>query len=284
MLDDGDGGGGVPVSATAVNEPVERLANSLRAHGVEGARVALVLGSGLGDFVDRVRGATAIPYASIDGMPQSSVPGHAGKLVLGEVGGVRVVVQQGRVHLYEGWSAHEVTRAVRAFGRVGVRALVLTNAAGGMKRAWTPPTLMRITDHVNLQGRTPLLPREAGSGNPYDAELGAALDEAARASQVPLERGVYVGVLGPSYETPAEIRWLTAFGADAVGMSTVCEAQAARAAGLRVAAISCITNLAAGLSPGPLNHAEVVEVGKQASQRFCDLLEAAVPRLAARVA
>ncbi|MCY2959202.1 MAG: purine-nucleoside phosphorylase [Planctomycetota bacterium] len=272
------------MSTTAVQDSVERLTSSLRAHGVEGARVALVLGSGLGDFVDRVRGARAIPYASIDGMPQSSVPGHAGKLVVGDVGGVRVVVQQGRVHLYEGWSAHEVTRAVRAFGRLGVHALVLTNAAGGMKRAWPPPTLMRITDHVNLQGRTPLLPGEAGSGNPYDAELGAALDEAARASKVPLERGVYVGVLGPSYETPAEIRYLTAFGADAVGMSTVCEAQAGRAAGMRVAAISCITNLAAGLSPGPLNHAEVVEVGKQASQRFCDLLEAAVPRLSARVA
>ncbi len=267
------------MSPLAVENSVDRLASSLRAHGVEGARVALVLGSGLGDFVERVRNATVIPYAAIDGMPQSSVPGHAGKLVVGDVGGVRVVVQQGRVHLYEGWSAHEVTRAVRAFGRIGVRALVLTNAAGGMKREWTPPTLMRITDHVNLQGRTSLLPSERGAGNPYDAELGLALDEAARASNVPLERGVYVGVLGPSYETPAEIRYLTSFGADAVGMSTVCEAQAARAVGMRVAAISCITNLAAGLAPGPLNHEEVVDAGKQASQRFCDLLEAAVPRL-----
>lgn len=267
------------MSTTNVESAVDRLAQSLRTHGVEGARVGLVLGSGLGDFVERVRGSVAIPYAAIDGMPRSAVPGHAGKLVIGEVGGVRVVVQQGRVHLYEGWSAHEVTRAVRAFGRIGLRALVLTNAAGGMKREWAPPTLMRITDHVNLQGRTPLLPGEGGAGNPYDAALGIALDEAARASGVPLQRGVYAGVLGPSYETPAEIRWLSGFGADAVGMSTVCEAQAARAAGLCVAAISCITNLAAGLSPGPLNHAEVVEVGKQASQRFCDLLEAAVPRL-----
>jgi purine-nucleoside phosphorylase len=185
--------------------------------------------------------------------------------------------------LYEGWSAHEVTRAVRAFGRVGVRGLVLTNAAGGMRREWAPPTLMRITDHVNLQGRTPLLPGEGGSKATYDAELGDALDEAARASGVTLQRGVYAGVLGPNYETPAEIRFLHDFGADAVGMSTVCEAQAARAAGMRVAAISCITNLAAGLSAGPLNHAEVVEVGRQAAQQFCDLLEAAVPRLAARV-
>lgn len=269
------------MSAALVRESVERLSESLRGQGLEGARVALVLGSGLGGFVQRVRGATVVPYSAIVGMPKSRVPGHAGMLVIGEVGGVRVVVQQGRVHLYEGWSAHEVTRAVRSFAQVGVRSIVLTNAAGGMRREWAPPTLMRITDHVNLQGRTSLLPSERGAANPYDDELGLALDEAARASRVPLERGVYAGVLGPSYETPAEIRWLTSFGADAVGMSTVCEAQAARAAGMRVAAISCITNLAAGLSSGPLNHEEVVEVGKQASQRFCDLLEEAVPRIAA---
>ncbi len=271
------------MSAQSVLDSAGRLADSLREHGVGEAYVALVLGSGLGDFVDRVRGATTIPYDAIEGMPRSAVPGHAGKLVVGDVGGVRVVVQQGRVHLYEGWSAHEVTRAVRAFGSVGVRGLVLTNAAGGMRREWAPPTLMRITDHVNLQGRTPLLPGERVSGAAYDAELGAALDEAARASGVTLERGVYVGVLGPSYETPAEVRYLREFGADAVGMSTVCEAQAARAAGMRVAAISCITNFAAGLSPGPLNHAEVVDVGRQAARAFCDLLETAVPLLAARL-
>jgi purine-nucleoside phosphorylase len=271
------------VSGPTVLAEVDRLAASLRAHGVEGARIALVLGSGLGEFATRVRPATTIPYDAIDGMPRSAVPGHAGKLVVGEVGGVRVVVQQGRVHLYEGWSAHEVTRAVRAFGAVGVRGLVLTNAAGGMRREWAPPTLMRISDHVNLQGRTPLLPGEGGSKATYDVELGEALDEAARASGVSLQRGVYAGVLGPSYETPAEIRFLRDFGADAVGMSTVCEAQAARAAGMRVVAISCITNPAAGFSAGPLNHAEVVEVGQRAAQRFCDLLEAAVPRLAARL-
>lgn len=271
------------MSTRVVIEGVDRLAASLREHGVEGARVALVLGSGLGDFVERVRDAVTISYDAIDGMPRSAVPGHAGKLVIGSVGGVRVVVQQGRVHLYEGWTAHEVTRAVRAFARVGVRGIVLTNAAGGMRREWTPPTLMRITDHVNLQGRTPLLPGEGGTSALYDAAFGVALDEAAKASGVALQQGVYAGVLGPSYETPAEIRYLREFGADAVGMSTVCEAQAARAAGMRVAAISCITNPAAGLAAGPLNHEEVVAVGKQASQRFCDLLEAAVPRMAARL-
>lgn len=271
------------MSAQTVLAAVDRLAASLREHGVEGARVALVLGSGLGGFVERVRGAVTIPYDAIDGMPRSAVPGHAGKLVIGSIGGVRVVVQQGRVHLYEGWSAHEVTRAVRAFARVGVRGLVLTNAAGGMRREWAPPTLMRITDHVNLQGRTPLLPGESGSGALYDAGFALALDEAAKSSGVPLQRGVYAGVLGPSYETPAEIRYLREFGADAVGMSTVCEAQAARAVGMSVAAISCITNPAAGLADGPLNHEEVVAVGKQASQMFCDLLESAVPRMAARL-
>ncbi|MBL8863690.1 MAG: purine-nucleoside phosphorylase [Planctomycetes bacterium] len=265
---------------SATLERVERLADSLRAHGVEGARVALVLGSGLGAFVERVAGSTSIPYDAIDGLPGSAVPGHAGRLVLGEVGGVRVVVQQGRVHLYEGWSAHEVTRAIRAFARCGLRAVVLTNAAGGLRRAWTPPTLMRITDHVNLQGRTPLLPGEGAAANPYDEALGRALDDAAHARRLRLEHGVYAGVLGPSYETPAEIRWLSSFGADAVGMSTVCEAQAARAAGLRVAAVSCITNLAAGIAPGPLSHEEVMEVGRQASQRFCELLEEALPRIA----
>jgi purine-nucleoside phosphorylase len=262
---------------SAVLERAELLAAALGAHGVEGARVALVLGSGLGGFVARVRGARAIPYGAIEGLPRSAVPGHAGQLVLGDVGGVPVVVQQGRVHLYEGWSAHEVTRATRAFARCGVRAIVLTNAAGGMRRDWAPPTLMRITDHVNLQGRTPLLASEAAAGNPYDPDLGRALDEAARARGVTLQQGIYAGVLGPSYETPAEIRWLGSFGADAVGMSTVCEAQAARASGMRVAAVSCITNLAAGISAGPLSHEEVMEVGRAAAQRFCDLLEDSVP-------
>jgi purine-nucleoside phosphorylase len=268
------------MSRSAIQSDVGRLADSLRQNGVEGARVALVLGSGLGAFAERVELAHVVPYAEIDGMPRSRVPGHAGRLVVGEVEGVRVVVQQGRVHLYEGWSALEVTRAVRAFARVGVRALVLTNAAGGLRREWTPPTLMRITDHVNLQGRTPLLPGEEGVGNPYDAAAGAALDEAAREARVPLERGVYAGLLGPTYETPAEIRWLAGFGADAVGMSTVCEAQAGHAAGMKVAAVSCITNLAAGISAGPLSHAEVEATGREAAQSFCALLQAAVPRLA----
>lgn len=260
---------------------VERLAASMRAHGVEGARVALVLGSGLGPFAERLEDARSIPYAELDGMPTSAVPGHAGELVLGEVGGVRVVVQKGRVHLYEGWTAEEVTRCVRALAEVGVETLVLTNAAGGLRRDWEPGTLMRLTDHWNRQGRTPLAPEQRGSGSPYDAEVGAALDRAAETAEVPLERGVYAANLGPAYETPAEVRMIAAFGADAVGMSTACEASAGHAAGLRVGAISCITNRASGLDDEVLDHADVVEVGRRTSARFCALLEAAVPELAA---
>lgn len=261
---------------------VEELAASLRSRGVDGARLAFVLGSGLGVFADRIADAEAIPYDAIAGMPRSAVPGHAGKLVVGTIDGVKVVAQQGRVHLYEGWSALDVTRAVRAFAAIGVKGVVLTNAAGGIRPEWAPPTLMRIVDHVNLQGATALARSDASVGTPYDVEFGAALDEASRAASVALQRGVYAGLLGPTYETPAEIRFLRWLGADAVGMSTVCEASAACVAGMKVAAVSCITNLAAGITDAQLNHEEVVTVGKQASTSFCALLEAAVPRLAAR--
>lgn len=257
------------------------LPASLRAHGVEDVSLAFVLGSGLGVFAERLQGARAIPYGDIDGMPASAVPGHAGRLVVGEVGGVRVLCQEGRVHLYEGWSAADVTRAVRAFAEIGCRGLVLTNAAGGMRPEWPPGTLMRVSDHVNRQWTSPLRADEAGLGSPYDASLGAALEEAAASAGVRLERGVYAGNLGPAYETPAEVRMLSTFGCDAVGMSTVCEALAGHAAGMRVAAISCITNHAAGISPQPLSHDEVIEVGRRAAGDFCALLEAAVPRLEA---
>jgi purine-nucleoside phosphorylase len=194
---------------------------------------------------------------------------------------VGVLVQQGRVHLYEGRGALEVTRAVRAFAAVGVRALVLTNAAGGLREEWAPGTLMRITDHLNLQGETPLGDGEQGHGTPYDEAFGEELDAAARAAGVVLERGLYAGLRGPSYETPAEIAMLGGLGADAVGMSTVLEALAAHAAGMRVAAVSLVTNPAAGLARGPLAHEEVVAAGAAAAGRFGSLLEAAVPRLAA---
>jgi purine-nucleoside phosphorylase len=260
---------------------VENLARSLKANVIEGAQIAFVLGSGLGAFAERLARARSVPAADLDGLPQSGVPGHAGRIVAGEIGGVRVLAQQGRVHLYEGWSAQELTRAVRAFAAIGVRALVLTNAAGGIRAGFRPGTLMRITDHLDLQGRTPLTRAERGFGAVWDAELGRALDVAARNAGVALESGVYAGLLGPAYETPAEIRWLQQSGADAVGMSTVAEALAARAAGLRVVGISCITNLAAGLAPGPLSHAEVLESGQRSARELFSLLEQAVRPLTA---
>lgn len=264
-----------------MSSPVERLAESLRRRGVHDVPLAFVLGSGLGAFAERLEDPVAIPFAELDAMPRSAVPGHAGRFVLGRIGGVRVIAQQGRVHLYEGWSVSAVARSTRALARIGCQAVVLTNAAGGLRREWMPGTLMRIADHVNLQGVTPLERREAGSVAPYDEALGLALDAAAGDAGVALECGVYAGLPGPSYETPAEIRMLRWMGADAVGMSTVCEALAARAAGLRVAAISCITNLAAGIGASPPSHDEVLAAGREAAGRFTRLLERAVPRLAA---
>lgn len=267
--------------APSVVAEVDALAASLKKHGVEGSALALVLGSGLGVFADRIEKARAIPYAEIEGMPKSSVPGHAGKLVVGEIAGVRVVAQQGRVHLYEGWRVEDVTRCVRAFGKIGVRGVVLTNAAGGIHAEWAPGTLMRITDHVNVQGQTPLAPSESGSGTIWSEAFGATLDVAAKQCRIALEKGVYAGLFGPTYETPAEVRMLAWLGADAVGMSTVAEALAARAAGMKVAGISCITNHAAGVTDQVPNHDEVIDVGKKAAKKFSDLLVAAVPLLAA---
>ncbi len=263
----------------SIAQDILPLTKSLREHGVEGARLALVLGSGLGVLAERIQKARTISYADIEGLPGSAVPGHAGRLIIGELAGVRVVAQQGRVHLYEGWSVFEITRAVRAFAALGVGRLVLTNAAGGIARRFRPGTLMRIRDHINLQGRTPLTREQRGAGSPWDAGLAAALDRAALSANVALESGVYAGLLGPTYETPAEVRMLDWMGADAVGMSTVAEALAGHAAGMRVAGISCITNLAAGISAGPLSHEEVIAVGRQTSAAFCSLLEQAAPEL-----
>lgn len=256
------------------------LAAELRRHGVDDCRLAIVLGSGLGVLVERVQGARAIPYEELEGMPRSGVPGHAGKLVTGTLGGVRVVLQQGRVHLYEGFSAAEATLAVRAFARLGVGRLVLTNAAGSLRLDSPPGTLMRIEDHLDLQGRVRIPRALAAAGTPWDPRLGAALDAAARQCGQSVPRGVYAALLGPSYETPAEIRMLRTFGADAVGMSTVAEAAAAHAAGMRVVGVSCLTNYAAGVTADIPNHEEVVEEGRKASKRFCDLLETAAPLLA----
>lgn len=265
------------MSATA---QLERLSDSLRAHGVPTPDVAFVLGSGLGAFAERIENARALSYAELDGMPVSGVAGHAGKLVTGELGGARVLTLQGRVHLYEGWSVHDVTRAVRAVAALGCRRFVLTNAAGGIRPEWRPGLLMTIRDHINMQGRTPLARAESGFANPYDAELRELLHASAREQGLQLESGVYAGLLGPSYETPAEIRMLASMGADAVGMSTVAEALAAHACGARVAGISLITNQAAGISGERLSHEEVIAAGREAAGRFSELLARAAPLLA----
>jgi len=266
-------------SNRSATSAVDELATSLAAHGATGARIAYVLGSGLGAFAERLEGARAIGFDELPGMPRAGVTGHAGRVVMGHLSGVPVLAQQGRAHLYEGWSPATVTRSVRAYAKLGVEVLVLTNAAGGLVVDWRIPTLMRIEDHVNLQGRTPLALDERGVGCPYDPRAGDALDRTARELGIELHCGVYVGLLGPSYETPAEIRHLVTIGGHAVGMSTVCEAQAGHAAGMRVAAISCISNAGAGLVPGALNHAEVVEAGRVMADSFGRLLEASAARL-----
>ena len=258
------------------------LLAAMEAKGAVTPEVALVLGSGLGAFADTIDDAVSISFDELPSMPGSTVPGHAGQFVLGHVDGVPVICQQGRVHLYEGWSAEVVTRAVRSFQHIGVRALILTNAAGGLTPGLPVPHLMRLTDHLNRQGMTSLTPGQASVGVPYDGAIGEALQAAAVESNVELRSGVYVGLLGPSYETAAEIRMLQNLGAQAVGMSTVLEASAAAAAGLKVGAISCITNPGAGIEAAPLDHGEVVEAGRAIASDFARLLRVAVPKIAGR--
>lgn len=259
------------------------IAERVIAAGAAAPRAALVLGSGLGAFAETLEDPLVIPFGELKSMPKSTVPGHAGRFVIGRVGGVPTICQQGRVHLYEGWSAEVVTRAVRSFGVMGVRSLILTNAAGGLTPDWAIPCLMLITDHVNMQGVTPLDSAQAESGVlPYDPAVAAALTGAADETGVALREGVYVGLPGPSYESAAEIRMLQGLGAQAVGMSTVLEATAGWAAGLRVGAVSCITNPGAGIAAAPLDHGEVVAAGRAIASDFARLLGAAVPRLDAR--
>ncbi len=266
---------------------VDEAAAFLRSTHPAPPDVAIVLGSGLGALAGRVERSTNLPYADIPHWPAAAVVGHAGTLVRGTLGGRQVAVLSGRTHFYEGHDLRTVTFAVRALGRLGVKTLVLTNAAGGINTAFHPGTLMVIDDHINLMGSNPLVgPNENRFGarfpdmtEVYARRLRATADEAADAVGVPLRHGVYVAVHGPSYETPAEIRFLRTIGADAVGMSTVPEAIVARHMGIEVLGISCITNPAAGVLPQPLNHDEVMEVARRVSGQFITLLEAIVGRL-----
>ena len=249
-------------------------------------RVAVVLGSGLGALAETVREARRVPYARIPGFPEPGVAGHIGQLVAGTLAGVPVLVQQGRFHLYEGHSAATAALPVRVFHRLGVTTLVVTNAAGGLRPTFEAGSLMLIADHINLMWRNPLFgPVEPGEGrfpdmsDPYDRDLRALARDAARAAKIPLEEGVYAGLLGPSYETPAEIRMLQRLGADAVGMSTVPEVIAARARAMRVLGFSMITNLAAGLSAEKISHEDVLAMGKRVAGDLAKLIQGVLVKL-----
>lgn len=244
-------------------------------------RVGVVLGSGLGAFADALQGAVAVPYGEIPHFPVSTAIGHAGKLVLGTSrDGVPLAVMAGRVHHYEGYPLQQVAFPVRVLGRLGVRAVVLTNAAGAVNTAYRPGDIMVMTDHLNLMGGNPMIgPNEDALGErffdmstAYDRALCDAAEAACRAAGISVHRGVYAALTGPSYETPAEIRMLRTMGADAVGMSTVPEVIAARHMGLRVAGLSCMTNMAAGVLDAPLDHQEVLEVGERVREKLIEAL------------
>jgi len=256
-------------------------------------RVGLVLGSGLGAFAERLENRVAIPYDEIPNFPvPSGVVGHAGELVLGDVERTPVAVLSGRVHFYEGRPMSDVVFPPRVLARLGVSAVVLTNAAGGVRRTFKPGDLMLISDHVNAFGTNPLVgpnedalgPRFPDMSRVYDPALRKLAKDTAKRLRIPLREGVYLGNPGPSYETPAEIRMYTRIGADAVGMSTIPEAIALRHAGVRVLGISTITNMAAGILPKPLDHSEVLATTKRVGDRFVRLLTALVPKIGKAVA
>src|SRR5580692_5648708 len=246
--------------------------------------IGVVLGSGLGGFADEFSEATRIPYANIPFFPRSTAIGHAGQMVIGKVGDIAVAAMQGRVHLYEGYSANEVAFPTRVFGRMGIRALVLTNAAGGINLEYKQGALVVITDHINLQGQNPLTgpnddrfgPRFPDMTQAYSKPYREIALRAAQRLDKTVYQGVYAGLLGPSYETPAEIRYLRTIGADLVGMSTIPEVIAARHMGIKVLAISCVTNMAAGILDQPLNHQEVLDTAERVKEDFVGLLRAAL--------
>jgi len=248
--------------------------------------LAIVLGSGLGGLAARITDASAIAFAEVPGFSAATVAGHAGRLIAGRLAGRPVVALAGRFHMYEGHPAEQAGFPVRVLHALGARTLFLSNAAGGINPAFAPGDLMSITDHLNLMFRNPLVGalvagdvRFPDMSEPYDRALSALLREQAASLGIPMREGVYCGLLGPTYETPAEVRMLRELGADAVGMSTVPEAVVARALGMRVAGVSCITNLASGVSPTPLSHAEVIETTTRVASQFETLVERFVAAL-----
>jgi purine-nucleoside phosphorylase len=273
------GAAGSELIRRAADAVAERL-GSLR------PRVAIVLGSGLGAVADAVQSASRLPYSAIPGFPEPGAPGHKGELVIGTLEGVPLLVQSGRFHLYEGHAADVAALPTRVFSRLGVETLIVTNAAGGIRHTFRPPTLMLIADHINLMFRNPLVgavvegdQRFPDMSDPYDSGLRASARAVARAAGIPLEEGVYAALLGPSFETPAEIRMLERLGADAVGMSTVPEVIAARARGMRCLGFSSVTNVAAGLSAQKLSHVEVLEAGARVAGQLERLIRGVLTKL-----
>ena len=260
--------------------PLDALEAAVRARSDLVPRVGIVLGSGLGGLADDLVDSVAIPFDELPGWPAATAPGHVGRLLLGRLGPLPVVMLQGRFHLYEGNDPGLVVQPVLLFQRLGVELVILTNAAGGIDPGYGPGTLMIIADHLNLTGRTPLLgpnsdaigPRFPDQTDAWSPRLRAALRAAGEAEGVSLEEGIYAGLLGPQYETPAEVRMLRTLGADAVGMSTVLEAIAARWAGLEICGISLVTNAGAGYSGEPLTHAEVLAAGEEAGPRLARVI------------
>ena len=252
-------------------------------------KIALVLGSGLGAFADEFENAVRIPYAKIPNFPRSTAIGHAGQLVLGKVDGIAVAGMQGRVHLYEGYSAKQVAFPIRVFARMGVKAIILTNAAGGINLNYSSGALVAIRDHINLQGANPLIgpsddrlgPRFPDMTRAYDPDFLRYFAEAGEKLALNPHEGVYLALAGPNYETPAEIRAFRSLGADLVGMSTVPEVLAARHSGIRVLGISCVTNMAAGITGATLSAEEVFETGARVKTQFISLLRAIIPKIAA---
>ena len=279
------------IASSSLYQRVEHAARVINSRITEAPRLAVVLGSGLGAFADDFEEAVAIPYDDIPGFVRSTAEGHAGRLVIGKIGKVPLLAMQGRVHYYEGYSLEEVTFPIRTFKLLGIKTLILTNAAGGINVELSQGALMVISDHLNLMGANPLRgpnderfgPRFPDMSAVYSPALQELVIEEARGIGVEVRRGIYAGLPGPSYETPAEILLLRSSGADAVGMSTVPEAIVARQMGIEVLGISCITNMAAGISDKPIDHEEVMETGNRVKTVFTELLRRVIARVSSRV-
>src|SRR5215216_5555183 len=279
------------LASTSLYERAEHANRIIRSRISVEPRIAVVLGSGLGGFADDFEEPVAISYEDIPGFVRSTAQGHAGRLVIGNVNSIPVLAMQGRVHYYEGYSLEEVTFPIRVFKLLGIKTLVLTNAAGGINVQLTQGALMVISDHLNLMGVNPLCgpnderfgPRFPDMSAVYSPELQELVIDEAKAIGVEVRRGIYGALSGPSYETPAEIHLLRNLGADAVGMSTVPEAIVARHMGLEVLGISCITNMAAGISDAPISHEEVMETGNRVRETFAELLRRVIGAINRRV-